>query len=152
MKNINIAELRGCIIDKFEDFLSEKGIIIPNPERDQDEDLDPEEAANIYGDDYDELADYITDALVHHGLIEICDNGDAHKAPLTEEELREAYNEYTKTCRFEDISNLAEERNITFTEEEKEEIYRLFCKNMDNSEDWVYALNGAADEVLKLRS
>ena len=24
MKNINIAELRGCIIDKFEDFLSEK--------------------------------------------------------------------------------------------------------------------------------
>lgn len=56
-------ELLGEIIDVFEDFLAEKGIppyMIPNPERDEDED---ECAAIIYGDDYDNLADHIASIL-----------------------------------------------------------------------------------------
>lgn len=35
-------ELIGNIIDIFEDFLDDKGIIIPNPEKDEDPELDME--------------------------------------------------------------------------------------------------------------
>lgn len=48
-------EFIGQIIDIFEDFLDEKGIVIPNKERDEDEELDAENSANIYGNDYDIL-------------------------------------------------------------------------------------------------
>lgn len=54
-------ELLGQIIDIFEDFLSDKGITaddIPNPDRD-----DTEDAAIIYGNDYDKLADKIASVL-----------------------------------------------------------------------------------------
>lgn len=64
-----LAEFKGQLIDIFEDFLDRKGIVIPNTERDEDEDLDPEESANIYGSDYDELADGLIDVLEHWGLM-----------------------------------------------------------------------------------
>ena len=48
-------EFLGQVIDTFEDFLDEKGVVLPNKERDEDEDLAPEESANIYGSDYDLL-------------------------------------------------------------------------------------------------
>lgn len=69
-KSSQLAEFKGQLIDIFEDFLDERGIVIPNPERDEDEDLDPEEAANIYGSDYDELADNLMDVLERWGLID----------------------------------------------------------------------------------
>lgn len=47
-------EFIGRLVDIVEDFLSEKDVTIDNPERDED---DVEDAAIIYGDDYDWLAD-----------------------------------------------------------------------------------------------
>ena len=51
INEMNKPELIGNIIDIFEDFLDDKGIIIPNPEKDEDPELDMESPANIYGED-----------------------------------------------------------------------------------------------------
>ena len=62
------AEMIGCIIDSFEDWLTDKGITaedIPNDDRDGDDD-----AALIYGCDYAELEDAVKDTLVKWGLLE----------------------------------------------------------------------------------
>ena len=62
------AEMIGCIIDAFEDWLTEKGITeedIPNDDRDEDDG-----AALIYGCDYGNLEGIIEDILVEHELIE----------------------------------------------------------------------------------
>ena len=48
-------EFIGQVIDVFEDFLDEKGIVIPNEERDTNPDLEPEGSTNIYGNDYDSI-------------------------------------------------------------------------------------------------
>lgn len=48
INKMNKPELIGNIIDIFEDFLDDKGIIIPNPEKDEDPELDMESPANIY--------------------------------------------------------------------------------------------------------
>ena len=53
-------EFIGQIIDVFEDFLDEKGIVIPNDDKEQSGDG----AANIYGDDYDRLQAGIEDTLI----------------------------------------------------------------------------------------
>ena len=47
-------EFIGRLVDIMEDFLCQKGVMIDNPERDEDGD---EDAAIIYGSDYDTLAD-----------------------------------------------------------------------------------------------
>ena len=47
-------EFIGRLVDIMEDFLYKKGVMIDNPERDEDGD---EDAAIIYGSDYDALAD-----------------------------------------------------------------------------------------------
>ena len=47
-------EFIGRLVDIVEDFLCDKDVMIDNPERDED---DVEDAAIIYGDDYDALAD-----------------------------------------------------------------------------------------------
>lgn len=65
-----IAELKGQLIDIFEDFLDEKGIIIENPERYEDENLDPEETANIFGSDYDEIGNKIERTLTNWGVFD----------------------------------------------------------------------------------
>jgi len=54
------VELIGQFIDVFEDFLDEKGIVIPNEDKEQSGDG----AANIYGDDYDQLQAEIEDTLI----------------------------------------------------------------------------------------
>lgn len=64
----DVPELIGQFIDLFEDFLDERGIIIENPERDEEEDA--EMAANIYGTDYGDLADGIEEILANWKLIE----------------------------------------------------------------------------------
>ena len=62
-------EFIGQIIDIFEDFLDDKEIVIPNRERDEDEDIDPEMSANIYGADYDKIADELRIMLRRWGVM-----------------------------------------------------------------------------------
>ena len=61
------AEFLGQIIDIFEDFLEEKGVMFPNEERDQD----PDNAAIIYGTDYGDLQDELTALMIGWDLM--CD-------------------------------------------------------------------------------
>lgn len=63
VNEMNEPELIGNIIDIFEDFLDDKGIIIPNPEKDEDPELDMESPANIYGEDYDSLSTSLENLL-----------------------------------------------------------------------------------------
>ena len=57
-------ETLGLFIDIFEDFLEEKGIDIPNDEKDEDDD-----AAIIYGTDYGNLSDRIETLLINLGYM-----------------------------------------------------------------------------------
>lgn len=65
----DVPELIGQFIDLFEDFLDEKGIVIPNEERDENIELDAENSANIYGSDYDILPNGIEEILTRWKLI-----------------------------------------------------------------------------------
>ena len=65
-------DLIDTIIDTFEDFLDDKKVHIENPERDAE---DSSNCANIYGDDYDCLADGIRRIYVSNG-INVGDNYD----------------------------------------------------------------------------
>ena len=58
-------ELLCDFIEIFEDFLDERGIVIPNPDKDQDPD-----ASNIYGCDYGELESRIEELLIRRGMLE----------------------------------------------------------------------------------
>ncbi len=64
--------LIDAIIDVFENFLDDKKVHIENPERDAE---DASNCADIYGDDYDRLADDIRRIYVSNG-INIGDNYD----------------------------------------------------------------------------
>jgi hypothetical protein len=60
----NLGKARGLasmIVDLFEDLLAEYNILIPNDEREGEED-----EACIYGDDYYTLEDQITELLCEH--------------------------------------------------------------------------------------
>lgn len=61
------AEFVGEIIDIFDDFLDDKQIVLPNKERDE---ADVEDCcnANIYGSDYDTIADKL-EALLNNWRI-----------------------------------------------------------------------------------
>ncbi|MBP3899085.1 MAG: hypothetical protein J6D57_14790 [Mogibacterium sp.] len=63
-----LPEFIGQIIDTFEDFLEEKGIDIPNDEK-NDRD-DPESAAIIYGTDYGQLQMSLEELMLGWGIIE----------------------------------------------------------------------------------
>ena len=65
MSNTERLETLGCIIELFEDFLDEKGIVIPNDEKDQI----PESASNIYGTDYGNLSDRLEHLLGRLGMM-----------------------------------------------------------------------------------
>jgi hypothetical protein len=56
-------EFIGQIIDIFEDFLEERGVTLPNDEREQDED-----AAIIYGTDYSQLQTELIDTMRNWGI------------------------------------------------------------------------------------
>ena len=58
-------EFLGCIIDVFEDFLTEKGIEIQNDEKEEDED-----AAIIYGTDYDNLESSLESLLIQYNVLD----------------------------------------------------------------------------------
>ena len=57
----DIAELKGQIVDAYEDFASEYNLNLPNSDRDEaiEDGEDPEDLAIIYGDAYDTIADYV---------------------------------------------------------------------------------------------
>ena len=65
MRKEDKLEFIGQLIDIFEDFLEEKGIAIPNIDKEDDTDLDKESAAIIYGEDYYSLESKIEDTLVN---------------------------------------------------------------------------------------
>lgn len=58
--------LLADIIEVFEDFLDERGIVIKNDEKEED----PDNASNIYGTDYGRLEDEIEGILVAWKLID----------------------------------------------------------------------------------
>lgn len=61
----NQPEFIGQIIDIFEDFLTEKGVTLNNPEIQEaiDEGEDPKGLAIIFGSDYGSLQDSLTTML-----------------------------------------------------------------------------------------
>ena len=59
------AEFLGQIIDIFEDFLEERGVMFPNEERDQD----PDNAAIIYGTDYGYLSEELETLMIGWDLM-----------------------------------------------------------------------------------
>lgn len=60
MKEIKLRQYSASIIDAFEDFLDDHNIEIPNDEKEEDNN-----AAHIYGSDYDELETKITNTLLN---------------------------------------------------------------------------------------
>lgn len=60
IKEEDVPEFLGNLIDVVEDFLEKKGIGIPNEERDEN---DEDDQAIIYGSDYDDLSDAFQDVL-----------------------------------------------------------------------------------------
>lgn len=63
-------EFIGQVIDIFEDFLDEKGIVIPNEDRDTDPDLEPEGSTNIYGNDYDTIKEKLEKLFINWNVLE----------------------------------------------------------------------------------
>lgn len=71
IKKEDNLEFIGQLIDIFEDFLDEKGIIIPNEERDIDKILgNIGDSVNIYADDYFVLENQIRKTLQNWNVIE----------------------------------------------------------------------------------
>lgn len=68
----DLPEFIGQILDGFEDFLKEKGVEIPNSERNEATAFgeDPDDIAILYGSDYGDLYDYIEETLVNWGVVE----------------------------------------------------------------------------------
>lgn len=54
------------IVDNMEDWLDDKGVHIPNEERDKE---DPNNAANFYGDDFDWFMDMMREVCAKYGII-----------------------------------------------------------------------------------
>lgn len=67
IKKEEITEFVGQVIDVFEDFLDDKGVVIPNPEREADGEGN---SANIYGSNYGNLQSRITELAENWNLIE----------------------------------------------------------------------------------
>ena len=61
---MNRLEILAAIIEAFEDFLDDKGIVIDNPEK-EDDDF----ASNIYGTDFGILSDNIETILTNYGMM-----------------------------------------------------------------------------------
>lgn len=64
-----LMEICMDIIEAFEDFLDKRGIVIENDEKKEDAD-----ASNIYGMDYAELEESVSDILDSYGLVEFTEN------------------------------------------------------------------------------
>ncbi len=79
----DIAELKGQIVDAYEDFASEYNLNLPNSDRDEaiEDGEDPEDLAIIYGDAYDFIADTVDAIFVPNPenkferILPICTDG-----------------------------------------------------------------------------
>lgn len=60
-----LVEFCMDIIECFEDFLDRRGIVLENEDKEEDED-----ASNIYGMDYAELEEGISDIMYKWDLVE----------------------------------------------------------------------------------
>lgn len=60
-----LVEFCMDIIECFEDFLDRRGIVLENEDKEEDED-----ASNIYGMDYAELEEGISDIMYKWNLVE----------------------------------------------------------------------------------
>lgn len=71
LKSVDMPEFIGQIIDTFEDFLEEKGVKIPNEEKQEaiSQGEDPESIAILYGSDYGNLEDQIREILENWNLM-----------------------------------------------------------------------------------
>ena len=65
----NTPEFVGQLIDIFEDFLDEKGVVIPNEDRENDPDFEPETIVNIYGEDYGFLQEKLMKTLWNWNVV-----------------------------------------------------------------------------------
>lgn len=61
-------EIAACILDVFECFLADKGIYIPNRDRDMYVEEGGTEAAILFGEDYYSLEDQIIEILSRYGV------------------------------------------------------------------------------------
>lgn len=65
MDNTERLEIISAFIEVFEDFLDERGIDVPNAEKEQS----PDSASTIYGTDYGNLSDRIETLLINLGYM-----------------------------------------------------------------------------------
>ena len=69
MEKLNVNEFARDIIELFEDFLEEKGIVIENEEK-----LEDDDASNIYGTDYGYLQSGIEEILTWYEIVDSEEN------------------------------------------------------------------------------
>ena len=69
-EDLSLADFECYIIETFEEFLNENGIVISNEEKHEalKDGMDPDEIANIYGSDYGDLQNAI------ESVAKYCDN------------------------------------------------------------------------------
>lgn len=74
VKNEDLPELVGELIEIFEDFLAERGIEIENPEKQEAiaDGEDPESICILYGTDYGEIQSLVEETLINWKLAEPC--------------------------------------------------------------------------------
>lgn len=70
VKKEDRSEFIGSVIDIFEEFLDEKGIVIPNTEREDEPDLAPDELVNFYGSNYDRVGKELEELFVNWKVLE----------------------------------------------------------------------------------
>lgn len=69
----SLAEFKGQIVDVFEDYLCEHNIVLVNTDRTNaiaDGEVDEEDAAVIYGDQYDIIGDIIEEIVNDYDLLD----------------------------------------------------------------------------------
>lgn len=79
----DLAELKGQIVDSYEDFASEYNLNLPNSDRDEaiEDGEDPEDLAIIYGAAYDFIADTVDTIFIPNlenkfeRILPICTDG-----------------------------------------------------------------------------
>ena len=54
------------IVDELDDWLEDKGIKVPNEERDKE---DPENTTNFYGEDFDEIMEMMREICRKNGIV-----------------------------------------------------------------------------------
>ena len=85
-------EVAAFIVDAFEDFLTDKGIDIPNPEKEGDKG-----EAIIYGSDFDWIMDKVQDALAAAGIYTPDTYDEVGKPMLSHKEVLDTLSETIET-------------------------------------------------------